>query len=141
MEPADDSAPAKGGLAGIDYCGLVDPAALAAIGIQQPKGHLPAHAPYVLGCDWTQGSTTLTLTVDLGSQSDLVRGEKQDFSGFAGAARYSDVTNECTVDINIGPDELHLQVGDTSSENEAFSQKRCEVGVDLARQVAAKIKK
>lgn len=140
MEPADANTSAGKGLAGIDFCGLVDPAALAAIGIQQPKGQ-PTDPLDFPGCTWKQGSTLLKLSTALGTNDDLASGDKQDFSGFPGAAKYNDVTGDCVVTINIGPDQLQLDVGDTSGDNEAFSQKRCEVGVDMAQKVVAKIKK
>ncbi|MFL6117658.1 MAG: DUF3558 family protein, partial [Catenulispora sp.] len=105
VEPADANTSAGKGLAGIDFCGLVDPAALAAIGIQQPKGQ-PTDPLDFPGCTWKQGSTLLKLSTALGTNDDLASGDKQDFSGFPGAAKYNDVTGDCVVTINIGPDQL-----------------------------------
>jgi hypothetical protein len=139
---ADDSDSTTATLKGLDYCSLLDPAALAAAGIQNSKGQLPADYPNVLGCWWMQDKTILNLAVSLGAQvNDLNKGEKQDFSGFEGASQYNEITSECFVDVNVGLDQFRVDIADPSGENKALTGKKCDVGVQLARQVVAKIKK
>ncbi|MEU8488656.1 DUF3558 family protein [Streptomyces sp. NPDC048641] len=139
---ADGSDSTTPTLKGLDYCSLLDPAALAAAGIQDSKGQLPADYPNVRGCWWMQDQTIISLTVSLGVQvNDLEKGEKQDFSGFEGASRYNEITSECFVDVNVGLDQFRVDIADPSGENKALTGKKCDVGVQLARQVVAKIKK
>lgn len=139
---ADESDSTTATLKGLDYCSLLDPAALAAAGIQDSKGRLPADYPNVLGCWWMQDKTIVNLTVSVGVQvNDLNKGEKQDFSGFEGASQYNEITSECFVDVNVGLDQFRVDIADPSGENKALTGKKCDVGVQLARQVVAKIKK
>ncbi|SFF91310.1 Protein of unknown function [Actinacidiphila alni] len=127
---------------GLDYCGLLGPADLAAAGIQNAKGRLPADSPNVLGCWWMQDKTIVNLTVSLGVQAnDLDEGEKQDFSGFEGASQYNDITSECFVDVNVGMDQFRVDIADPSGQNKAITGKNCDVGIQLAHQVAANVKK
>ncbi len=127
---------------GLDYCSLLDPATLASAGIQDPKGQLPADYPMILGCWWMQDRTIVNLTVSLGVQvNDLNKGEKQDFSGFEGASQYNEITSECFVDVNVGLDQFRVDIGDPGGENKALTGKKCDVGIQLARQVVSKIKK
>ncbi|MEK8172988.1 hypothetical protein NKH77_40270 [Streptomyces sp. M19] len=69
------------------------------------------------------------------------QGEKRDFSGFEGASRYNEITSECFVDVNVGRDQFRVDIADPSGENKALTGKKCDVGIQLARQVVAKIKK
>ncbi|WP_405540872.1 DUF3558 family protein [Streptomyces antimycoticus] len=139
---ADESDSTTATLKGLDYCSLLGPAALTAAGIHDSKGQLPADYPNVLGCWWMQDKTIVNLTVSVGAQvNDLDKGEKQDFSGFEGASQYNEITSECFVDVNVGLDQFRVDIVDPSGENKALTGKKCNVGVQLARQVVAKIKK
>jgi hypothetical protein len=139
---ADESDSTTATLEGLDYCSLLNPAALASAGIHNTKGQLPADSPYVLGCWWAQGDTLVSLSVTLGAQvHDLDKGERQDFSGFEGATQYDDINSECFVDVNIGLDQFRVDTANSARDNKALTGKKCDVAVQLARQVVAKVKK
>lgn len=131
-------------LDGVDYCTLVDPAAITAAGLTAkgtPTTSTGATAPN--GCYWRQANTILGIGFDMSNLSGFENNiQDLDFSGFPVKQRYDENLSECDIAALVGSSGgFRITLSNPGNDNPALKGKGCDVAAAMMKQALTKIKK